>query len=77
MVVHQVQDSGDEKIVYEEITFTECMISSCHLSASGSEKPYLNITFVYDSIKLAHTPSKDDGSPDTAVKKEFNYKTNA
>jgi len=75
--LHQVQDSGAEKIVYEKIIFTECMFSSCQLDASGSEKPYLSISFVYDTIEITHTPAKDDGSADTPVTKAFDYKANA
>ena len=76
VIFHQVQDS-ESKIVYEEIKFKECMISSCQLNSSGSEKPYVSISFVYDEIEINHTPVKDDGSEGTKVTKKFNYKSNA
>lgn len=73
--MHQVQDTG-EKVVYEKVLFTECMISTCQLSTSGSERPYVTLTFVYDEIDITHTPVSDKGEAGTAVNKKFNYKEN-
>jgi len=77
VVLHQVQNSGEDKIVYDEVIFTECMISSCNLSVSGEDKPYVNLAFVYDSIELIHTPAKDAGDAAAKATKAFNFKDNA
>lgn len=76
LVIDVCQESG-EKVCTWKYEMENVMVSSVAVSGGGSDRPMESVSFVYDIISWTYTPSKNDGTADTAVgPKKWDLQTN-
>ncbi|MCV0396007.1 MAG: type VI secretion system tube protein Hcp [Rhizobiaceae bacterium] len=64
--------------VYEEWTFTDCLISSYQTGGSGGDVlPMDQVSFNFAKVEFGHKAQKEDGSLDSEVKHGYDLKQSA
>lgn len=64
------QETG-KKECYWSYVFTNLMIQSVSISGGGSERPVMNCSYVYDTIKVIYTPIDDKGDAGAKTEKTW------
>ncbi|TCJ20397.1 type VI secretion system tube protein Hcp [Parasulfuritortus cantonensis] len=67
--------AGKEQQEYFKITFTECMVTSYSVSASG-DTPMESVSFAFSKIEMIYKPQKKDGSLGGDIKASYDLITN-
>lgn len=72
--LHVCQETENSE-VYWSYEFTNLMVQSVSINGGGSDRPVMNCSYVYDTIKVIYTPMDDKGKAGTKVEKTFNVAT--